>query len=346
MHIARVTPPLLALALAASACGTPAERPAAPASSAPAGGGVVAEVDGQKITAAELDRHAAGELAKLRDQEYEIRKNALEDLITQRLVEKQAAARGITKEELLREEVGRKIPEPTPAQIQQIYDQNRDRVGGRSREEVTPQIVASLKQQWTQERALAFALELRAAAKVTTALDQPRTDVPVAAGAQARGPETAPVTIVEYSDYLCPYCQRAEETVAKVLARYEGKVRFVHRDLLLGRPRSMAVARAALCAGDQGRFWEYRSNLLTTTGDWSDKDLEGRATTLALKPAEFRSCLASNRHEKAVMESSEEGQKLGVSGTPTFFINGRRMTGVRSEADLDAAISAEIGRRG
>ncbi len=132
MHIARVALPLLALALAASACGKPAGAPAAPASSAP-GGDVVAEVDGQKITAAELDRHAAGELAKLRDQEYEIRKNALEDLITQRLVEKQAAARGVAKEELLRDEVGRKIPEPTPAQIQQIYDQNRDRVGGRSR---------------------------------------------------------------------------------------------------------------------------------------------------------------------------------------------------------------------
>jgi protein-disulfide isomerase len=344
MAMTRFAPFLATLALAA--CGTPAERPAASASVAPGGGETVAEVDGQKITAGELDRHAASELSRLRDQEYEIRKNALEGLITERLADKQATSRGITREELMREEVVRKVPEPTPAQIQALYDQNRDRVGGRSLAEVTPQIVASLKQQWSQERAAAFALELRSTAKVQIALEPPRTDVPIVAGAQARGPETAPVTIVEYSDYLCPYCQRAEATVAKVLARYEGRVRFVHRDLLLGRPRSMAVARAALCAADQGRFWEYRSSLLSQSGDWSDEDLAGRAATLALKPAEFRSCLASDRHERTVTESTEEGQKLGVSGTPTFFINGRRMTGVRSEADLDAAISAEIRPRG
>ena len=345
MLMARVAPSLVALVLAA--CGTPSAPPAAGPSAAPAGGGeVVAEVDGQKITAAELDRHAAGELAKIRDQEYEARKNALEDLITQRLLEKQAVAKGMTTQELMRQEVEAKLPEPTPAQIQEIYNQNRDRVGGRSREEVTPQIVASLKQQWAQERAQAYARELRESARVKIVLDQPRTDVPVAADAQVRGPAAAPVTIVEYSDYLCPYCQRAEATVVNVLARHEGKVRFVHRDLLLGRPRSMAVARAALCAGDQGKFWEYRASLLSKAGDWSDLDLHGRAIALALKTDEFRACLASDRHEKAVLDSSEEGQKLGVSGTPTFFINGRRMTGVRSDADLDTAIRAELDRKG
>jgi len=345
MLMARATP-LLPVLFALAACGTPAAPPAPASSAAAAGGDVVAEVDGQKITAAELDRHAAGELARLRDQEYEIRKTALEDLISRRLMEKQAAAKGITTDELVRREVEAKVPEPTPAQIQEVYDQNRDRVGGRSRDEIAPQIVSSLKQQWAQVRAQAFARELRDAAQVKIVLDQPRTEVPVVAGAQARGPEAAPVTIVEYSDYLCPYCQRAEETVAKVLARYEGKVRFVHRDLLLGRPRSMAVARAALCAGDQGKFWEYRSSLLTRTGDWSDRDLEQRAAGLGLKPEEFRACLASDRHEKAVLEASDEGQKLGVSGTPTFFVNGRRMVGVRSEADFDALIASEMGRRG
>jgi protein-disulfide isomerase len=147
---------------------------------------------------------------------------------------------------------------------------------------------------------------------------------------------------VEYSDYLCPYCQTAEVVVAKVLARYQGKVKFIHRDFLLGRPRSLAVARAALCAGEQGKFWEYRHDLLSTAGDWSDQDLEGRAARMGLRAADLRGCLASDRHDKAIMASSEEGQKLGVSGTPTFFVNGRRMTGVRSEAQFDEVIQAEL----
>jgi protein-disulfide isomerase len=134
--------------------------------------------------------------------------------------------------------------------------------------------------------------------------------------------------------------------VAKVLERYKGKVKFVHQDFLLGRPRSMAVARAALCAGEQGKFWEYRHNLLSATGDWSDQDLTKRAAGLGLPSEPFGSCLASERHDKAILASSETGRKLGVSGTPTFFVNGRRMTGVRSEAQFDEIIQAELRGRG
>ena len=308
---------------------------------------VVAEVDGAKITLAELDAHAAGELQQVRDQEYEVRRRALDDLVVQRLLKKEAASRGITEKELMKQEVEAKVPSPTPEEIQTVYDINRDRVGGRTREEIAPQIASSLVQQRLQERARAFTGALRDSATVRITLEQPRTDVVVPEGVASLGPANAPVTIVEYSDYLCPYCQKAEEALAKVLARHQGKVKFIHRDYLLGRPRSMAVAKAALCAGDQGRFWEYRSDLLTTTGgDWSDTDLEGRAARLGVKTDDFRACLASDKHDQFVLDSSEEGRKLGVSGTPTFFVNGRRLTGVRSEADLDEVIRAELARQG
>ena len=336
---------VFALAACNGAGGPQGQAASKPTTSAPPD--VVAEVDGQKITAAELDRRAAGQLQQLRDQEYDIRKTALEELITERLLQKEAASRGISEQELMRMEVEGRVPSPTPAEIQQVYDQNRDRVGGRSRDEVAPQIVASLVQQRSQARMQAFTRELRDNARVRILLEQPRTEVKVAEGAQVQGPADAPVTIIEYSDYLCPYCQRAEEVVAKVLARHRGRVKFVHRDFLLGRPRSMAVAKAALCAGDQAKFWEYRADLLApSAGDWSDADLAARAAKLGLRGDEFRSCLASDKHEKAILASSEEGQVLGVNATPTFFLNGKRMTGVRSEADFEAAILAELTPRG
>jgi protein-disulfide isomerase len=109
-----------------------------------------------------------------------------------------------------------------------------------------------------------------------------------------------------------------------------------------GSEHACLTLRAALCGGEQGKFWEYRRNLLTATGDWSDQDLEKRAAGLGLRADEFRTCLASDRHDKAILASSETGQKLGVSGTPTFFVNGRRMTGVRSEAQFDEIIGSEL----
>ena len=312
--------------------------------SGPASGpqSVVAEVDGQPITAQELDQHAAGELQKIRDQEYEARKNALDDLVGQRLMKKEAAQRGLSEQDLLRVEVAEKVSPPSAAEIQEIYDANRDRVGGRSRAEVEPQIISSVVQQRTAERAQAFAQALRNQAKVRIVLSQPRTEVTIPAGTAVLGPADAKVTIVEFSDYLCPYCQSAEAVVSKVLERYQGKVKFIHLDLLLGRPRSLPVARGALCAGEQGKFWEYRHDLLTTTGDWTDQDLEGRASRLGLRTADFKACLATDRHDKTILASTEEGQKLGVTGTPTFFVNGRRMTGARSEQQFDEIIQAEL----
>jgi protein-disulfide isomerase len=348
MTVTRRSAALVAFLLAACgrAAGPAADEGAGAKASGPRPDDVVAEVDGQKIDAAELDRHAAGALQQIREQEYEARRNALEDLIDQRLMEKEARARGISAQDLRRLEIDARVAPPPPDEIREVYEQNRDRVGGRSLEEIAPQIVASLVQQRTAARVQAFTRELRDNAKIRILLEQPRTEVALAEGAQVQGPADAPVTIIEYSDYLCPYCQRAEEAVAKVLARHPGKVRFAHRDFLLGRPRSMAVAKAALCAGDQGKFWEYRRDLLTTAGDWTDRDLESRAGRLGVGADAFRACLASDRHEQAIRDSSEEARKLGVTGTPTFFVNGRRMTGVRSEADFEAAIIAELGRRG
>jgi protein-disulfide isomerase len=308
-------------------------------------GGIAAEVDGKPITFDELDKRAVGQLQQLRDQEYEIRKNTLDALIDEQLLKKAAAARGVSDVDLEKTEVDDKVQAPTPKEIQEVYDANRDRVGGRTIEEVTPQIVSSLRGQRVAERTRAFREELRQQARVKVLLEQPRIEVPIPAGTAAQGPDNAPVTIVEFSDYLCPYCQRAEEVVSKVLERYKGKVKFIHRDLLLGRPRSLPVAEAALCAGEQGKFWEFRHDLLTTQGDWSDQDLEGRAGRMGLRAPEFKACLASERNEAPVLRSTESGQQLGVTGTPTYFVNGRRMTGVRTEEQFDEIIRSELGSR-
>jgi protein-disulfide isomerase len=303
---------------------------------------VVATVGDQPITQGEVDARAAGRLQQIRDQEYEARRQALDEIVTDRILDREAARRGISRDELVRAEVDQKIAKPTAQDIDQVYQLNKGRMGGRSRDEMAPEIERSIVRQRSAEQAQVFMAELRRSAVVHISLTQPRVEVALPADAAVLGPEKAPVTIVEFSDYLCPYCQHAEQTVDQVLSAYKGKVRFAHRDFLLGRPRSMAAARSAHCAREDGKFWEYRRELLNRPGDWSDEDLVGRAKGLGLDGDRFKACLASDRHDKEILDASEQGRTLGVSATPTFFVNGRRMQGAKSLAEFQDVVDSEL----
>ena len=331
---------LIPLVLTAACTGARTAPPARAESGDPQA--VVARIDGHAITQKEVDARAESTLQRLQDEEYEARRNALDEIVTERLIDAQAAAQGLSRDELLRREVEGKVAPPTKAEVKDLYDRNKDRVGGRSLAELAPEIERSILQSRSAERAQAYLAELRSKASLAITLPQPRSEVPIPADARVLGPSKAPVTIVEFSDYLCPYCQKAQSVVDEVLKRNGDKVRFVHRDFLLGRPRSMAVARAAQCAADQGKFWDYRRGLLESPGDWSDEDLLRRTASLGLDRAALQSCLTSDRHDKAILESSQDGNKLGVQSTPTFFINGRRMRGVRDAAAFQEIIDSEL----
>jgi protein-disulfide isomerase len=305
---------------------------------------VVARVGGSSITLEDVDRHAAGKLLRLRNEEYETRRQALDEMITEQLFQKEAAARGLSQEALLKAEIEGKVAAPTAAEVAMIYEQNKAAAGGRSLAEVTPLIERSVRERRTAERAAKFRDELKAKAGVKVSLDAPRVDLTVPANAPALGPAGAPVTIVEYLDYQCPFCHRAEAVVEEVLGRYPGRVRFVHRDFLLGKPRSLAAARAARCAGEQGKFWEYHRSLLTAGGDMGDEDLRGRAASMGLDAARFSACATSDRYDADIHSSTESGNAVGIDATPTFFINGRRMTGALPADQFAEAIEEELNR--
>jgi protein-disulfide isomerase len=144
-----------------------------------------------------------------------------------------------------------------------------------------------------------------------------------------RGPSlgraTAPITIVEFSDYQCPYCaQFFRETLPLLVAEYvkTGQVRFVYRDFPISslHPKAVKAAEAAQCAGDQQRYWEYHDALFQNQSYLQEKDLVGRALTLNLDTKEFSRCLSSGRHSDAIKRSVAEGARFGVDGTPLFFI--------------------------
>jgi protein-disulfide isomerase len=332
--------------LALASCSRPGGAPAAaaPAGSKPATGtGVVAEVNGGAILASELEQRAANRLIRLRQEEYETRSQVLDELIAERLVAAEAQKRGLSAEALLKQEVDAKAAAPAPAYVEQIYEQNNARFGTAPRSEALVRIREILRERAVSERRAAFEKELRGKAKVAVRLEAPRATVVIPAGAPATGPATAPVTIVEFTDYQCPYCHRAQAVIDEVLQRYAGKVRFVHLDFPLdGHPEAVPAARAARCAGEQGRFWEYHRSMMSRPGPLDTADLRGRAATLKLDPVKFNPCLASDRYDEAIQAELRHGSELGVSGTPAYFVNGRMLSGARPIESFVQVIEAEL----
>ena len=307
----------------------------------------MARVDGAAIRAVELDERVGKRLLRLRQEEYEIRRQALEEMIGERLLEKESKVRGITREEVLRDELDHQIQEPDPKILEQLYEQNKARFGGKAKAEVLGELRNALRSRQRSERQAAFQATLRQKAQVEVTITAPRTDLAIPASAPTLGPNGAPVTIVEFTDYQCPFCHRAQATIDQIMSSYAGKVQLVHRDFPLdGHPQAFPAARASRCAGEQGKFWDYHRSLMGAPGPMDEVDLQSRAASLKLDGAAFATCLASRRYDAAIQESTEAGLKAGVDSTPAYFINGRLIIGARPFEAFKDVIDAELGKSG
>lgn len=167
--------------------------------------------------------------------------------------------------------------------------------------------------------------------------------------AAVKGEEDAPVTIVEFSEYQCPFCKRyVDETYGRILEEYEGKIRYIFRDYPLAfHPHAQKTAEAAHCAGDQGKYWEMHDLLFENREEWAEKtdiskELSGYAEEIGLDVSQFSGCLSSGKFAQAVKDDFDLGSSVGVSGTPTFFINGRKLVGAQPFENFAAIIEEEL----
>ena len=232
------------------------------------------------------------------------------------------------------------------ADAQAYYAANKGRFGTSTEADALKQIKAGLGQQRQNERRAAFASELRAKYEVKMLLEPYR--VPVELGdAPVRGNPRAPVTIVEFSDFQCPYCVRARPSVARVRQVYGDQVRFAFRHFPLEfHAQAEKAGEGAACAGEQGKFWEMHDLLWTNTAKLQVPDLKAHAVTLGLDAAAFGQCLDSGRYSRLVESDREAGQAYGVSGTPAFFVNGRPLVGAEPFEAFAQIIDDELARKG
>jgi protein-disulfide isomerase len=305
----------------------------------------LAEVNGEMITAKDLEGALGARLSKLEEQIYDLKRRELDSLIAQRLFAQEAAKRGISVPALLDAEVTAKVSLVTEKEIEDFYQQNKARMRG-DETEVRQKIRAFLQQQKLTARREAFVESLRSQGKVVVRLQPPpaiRVEVSTG-GAPVRGAADAPVTVVEFSDFECPFCKQTHATLKQLLERYPGKVRLAYRDFPLDsiHPQARRAAEAARCAQDQGKFWEYHDVLFTQSPQLAPEDLRRYAGQVGLDVAKFESCLGAGVHKAAVQRDLDEGNRLGITGTPAFFINGRSLTGAQPLEAFARMIEQEL----
>jgi protein-disulfide isomerase len=313
----------------------------------PADGGelVVAYFGDETITMAELEERAQPELALLELDRYEKLRQVLEQMAVERMLTTEAAARGVTPDELMRVAVLDKIGEPSEEEIRRYYERNKPRIGDRSLEQMRELIIKTIENNRSRTYQGEFVASLKERAGFRIDLDPPRAEIVSLPTELVRGAAAAPVTIVEFADFECAYCKRVHPTVERLLVEYGDKIRFVFRDYpLVTHERAVPASQAARCAAAQDKFWDYYQHLMAMKGDLGEEDLRKRAGEVGLDVDEFSSCYEANRHEELIGASIESGRGLGVTGTPTFFINGRRLVGAKSYDELKEVIEDELAR--
>jgi len=338
------------VATAVLACQSTRPTQAADAAAAAGPKAPVARIGTEVITAGDLDTSIRGELNEMEQRTYDLRKSALDQLINQRLVEAKAKVAGKPVDEFLRAELAPKVGEPTDEEARALYE--RAKAAGQVKEpfdQVKAQITQFLRRQKSEAVLAQYLEQIRAEAKVEVLLPPYLpAKVEVAATGPSKGPDSAPVTIVEFSDFQCPYCSKAEATVKDLLEleKYKGKLKLVYRDYPLpSHNLAPKAAEAAHCAGDQGKYWEMHDRLFAAAPKLEVTDLKGYARELKLDEGRFTKCLDSGEKAKVVADHFKAGNDAGVRGTPAFFINGRLISGAQKLEAFTALVDAELAAR-
>ena len=315
------------------------------------GDDVVARVGGAPITFDDVEeawrRNDASSRLRMLQELYETRRRALDVIVGERLIEQEAEARGVARAELLEVELPSRTLPITDEELARIYERNKAQFGDRTLEQMAPEIRAFVERQRPMQALHAYMNELRRAAAedVTIFLEPPRQRIEVLEEDPVRGSLDAPIEIVEFSDFDCPYCKRATDTLARLLVDYGDQIRFVYKDYPLpSHPNAFKAAEAGNCANDQGKFWEFHDKLFESQGALDVGSLKEYAVELGLDANTFTTCLDSGRYASQVERDLEIGAGYGVSSTPTLFVNGRAILGAAPYESFVEIIREELAR--
>lgn len=283
--------------------------------------------------------------AEMKKKRHEILEGKLKELMGQRVLEAEAAAKQTSAAELARM-AGAEVESPSPEEIERVYEANKDRFK-EPKEQILPKIETFLRQQKSRQAFVEYLQKLTEQYDAQYNLEPLRFEVG-SQGYPTIGNSDAPITIVEFSDFQCPYCAQVGPALKRITEDYSGKVRLVFRQFPLTNIHQQAeiAAQAALCAADQGKFWEMHDAMFADQKSLSAEQLKEKAASLGLDADSFNTCVDSKRHLKEIESDVRAGVEVGVTGTPAFFINGRPLGGAQSYENIAAVIDEELESAG
>jgi protein-disulfide isomerase len=272
--------------------------------------------------------------------------DALEEIVNDKLLDLEAKKRNIAVKDLVQQEVDNKVTVPTEETVRKFYDDNKAVING-SFIETALEIRNYLMERSRDNAFSGLLATLRKDYGFKSLVEPERAKVEVQ-GHPSKGPSNAPVTIVEFSDFECPFCGGLFPTLRRVEETYKDKIRIVYRQFPLNNlhPHAQKAAEASLCANDQNKFWQLHDAMFTDQQNLTVDDLKSKASTLSLNATTFASCLDSGKYVASIRDSIAEGSKLGVDGTPALFINGRYLGGNQPYDVIAKIIEDELVRAG
>ncbi len=336
----RIVPAIAAVALVCAALATHrawADDPNA----------VVATVGDHKISEKDLDAKLKPQIEQMRamlekrvdqliaDKTSELKRQTLESMTDDYLIEQAAQRDKLSVDDYFKKEYAGKSA-VTEADAKKFYDNNKLTAPF---DKIKPQLMEFLNRQALLER-------LRKNAPVKILLEPKRVAVS-SSGHPALGAKDAPVTIIEFTDFQCPFCKKTEDTLQQLRAKYGDKIRIVHMDFPLPfHSHALDAAKAGRCANEQGKFWQFRAAVFADQSKLAPADLKATAKTLGLSTGQFDACLDKAKYESQIKTDVAAGEKVGVEGTPAFFIDGRPLTGAQPIPKFEEIIDDELATGG
>lgn len=324
---------------------------------ATAKGAVVARVGEIEITESNLDSKISSQVEELERRLFEIKAQALGRLIDEKILEAEAKKRGLEPAVFLRDEVTKRLPEPTDEEIEErlskppfstqleamVRAAKDDEEKAKRKDAFKAQVRVQVRKEGEDVARSEFISSLRKSVKVETELQAPdfkRADLKAGEG-PSQGPKDASITLISFADFQCPSCRAASSTVKSLLELYPS-LRYEYRSFPLPmHPKARRMAEAGYCAFEAGKFWEI-SDLLYSLSNPDDSQLKEAATKVGLDPKAFEECLNSGRASKKVDEDLAEGKRVQVSATPTFFINGIKVQGAKGLDFFRVIVDSEL----
>ncbi|HPQ95530.1 MAG: thioredoxin domain-containing protein [Thiothrix sp.] len=300
------------------------------------------ELGGKAYTSTDLPAAAQQNLYKAGQDFYMARKNAIDEAIMTMELEKRARESGKGTEELAMELF--KVDSIPDEAVNQFYEANKAAIN-QPLEQIKPQIQQYLIQQAQGEKQRALIEDVKKAGNFKLDFAEPTAPVVGvdSAGFPFKGPEDAKVILVEFADYQCPHCKNASEVIGKVSDQFKDSLKVVFMDFPINRSGiSRTIAEGAVCADQQGKFWEYNARAFAMQRDLKAESREALAQELGLDMDAFKQCVASDVPKQTVAKAQAEGQRLGVDGTPALFLNGVQLDLHNLEQELPAEVEKAL----